>query len=919
VPTKKRAVAKNGTSADLGLEQRLWAAADRTRGYGEFRLPREIAASLTHLLLATATKARVESRSVITTSPGLWLPFGAAGNLTIIDVSRLFGSAGWETERDIEDRVVRELVDLGWPEQLIRAGNSRVPDIFLCSTEGVPIAGVEIKRHIDAQTNSAFLALLADRSLAAGIQRLYVTDGWKVTLLDHTNALVVRDESLPRPEQLGVVPTAGPRARNGASLVSVLRPESMPDFIDSIRQDACVIVDHTLPWGDHSSRVRSFVGETCLPTELQRRSVSTLPFVLAVVASTKPRAIVALAFRALLVSEQFAALRSYIASQISVRGVVTLPPGLFAPIGNVATVMLALGDFGGSSDRAVFLEVGKIGEVFDAEQQHWWTLFIDGLSGRDSSNSYSATVSPRSWDPAIYSPNVRHLDDRLAKLGQVSRLEELFDIQAGVGSPGKEVQRGGVKLIRGRDVQAGVSLRYDDLNSYEFLQPHNRSVTVRAGDIVIQRIGTSPSAAVVAEDASGAAASQTVYVLRPKNAATSVAAAVAFLNSSAAHQLIRARTAGGHIPTLTLAVLRELPIPLLPADVIANLRELQESEQQLRAEADKLEAMRAGVFSGESIADVRETLRRIKQASSSVTQSVEKAEDFDFQVRNLYPFPVAFGYRQLTSLIETEELYREQLRVAENLLAFLGSVSLAMATWEQCDVGADLKGAWRGGISPGHWRDIAVAASRALANKELPLGRALDSLWTSRKRPRFDSAIEGLIAAKNDYKHDRGPAPGTDMRDKGGELRTALLEALKKIGFIIDYTLQYVVDQDAVRNSSRVIVRSLVLRGDHPAWAQDSRELPRLLKKHDVYIAISADEWVDLYPFITIQTCSMCKVRETYFIDRCDFDRKKATLKSFERGHTKDSPEIGEALFAIVDLHRQTQQSQSTGLQEQER
>jgi type I restriction enzyme M protein len=33
VPPKKKAVAKNGTSANLGFEQKLWAAADKMRGH----------------------------------------------------------------------------------------------------------------------------------------------------------------------------------------------------------------------------------------------------------------------------------------------------------------------------------------------------------------------------------------------------------------------------------------------------------------------------------------------------------------------------------------------------------------------------------------------------------------------------------------------------------------------------------------------------------------------------------------------------------------------------------------------------------------------------------------------------------------------------------------------------------------------
>src|SRR5579859_3721168 len=50
-----------------------------------------------------------------------------------------------------------------------------------------------------------------------------------------------------------------------------------------------------------------------------------------------------------------------------------------------------------------------------------------------------------------------------------------------------------------------------------------------------------------------------------------------------------------------------------------------------------------------------------------------------FQIRNFYLFLLAFGYRQLSSLTTPQDHYRELLRVAENILAFLGSVSLALA------------------------------------------------------------------------------------------------------------------------------------------------------------------------------------------------------------------------------------------------
>jgi hypothetical protein len=760
------------------------------------------------------------------------------------------------------------------------------------------MTGIEIKRDVSL----ASLAWLAEASLTARLQSIYVTDGRNVSKLDRKSGtdLDLRQDHLPLPDQFDVIPAAVVLSNSSESGVSVLYPETMTDFTAAIDHETCVIVDHTLRWGDRSPRVERIRSDTSLPAYLQRRLLSTLPFVLAAVGSAKPKALVAISPQGLLSSEQSASLRSYLNANLGVRGVVALSPGLLAPHTNIATAMLALGDFGEASETIIFAQLDKTGEIYDVEHQHWWILFADRLSGRAKPGPFCARADSLSWDPALHSPDVKKLESRFRKLGPVFRADELFEIHAGVGSPVKEVQRGGIKVIRGRDIRAGVSLRINDLNSYANVEPDKRTVAAKAGDIVIQRIGTSPSATVVGEDVVDAVASSTVFLLRAKTPSLDATAVAEFLNSSAAQQVIGARRAGGHVPTLTLAALRDIPILVLPTDVTADLRDLYDSEQQLRAEADKLEAMRTSVFSAESIDDVRETLRQVRQTSNSVTRSVEKAEDFEFQVRNFYPFPIAYGYRQLASLVQAQELYREQLRMAENLLAFVGSLSLALAIAEGCEVKADLKASWRGGISPGHWRDIATSSSSVLEDRTLPLGRSLNALWTNRKRPRFDLAIEDLIKAKNDYKHDRGPITESDLCDNSEALKNTLILALKKMSFLVDHPIQYVCDQDAVRHSSRVIVRSLALRGDHPAWPQDARELPVLLKKNDVYIEISSDEWVDLYPFITIQTCSMCKARETYFIDRCDFGKKTAILKSFERGHTTESHDIGKALTAAT-------------------
>jgi len=97
-----------------------------------------------------------------------------------------------------------------------------------------------------------------------------------------------------------------------------------------------------------------------------------------------------------------------------------------------------------------------------------------------------------------------------------------------------------------------------------------------------------------------------------------------------------------------------------------------------------------------------------------------------------------------------------------------------------------------------------------------------------------------------------------------------------------------------IRGSSRIVVQTLRYVGDHPGLPQDRLECHTILKKNDLYIQIAHDSFISLFPFVTVQFCPHCKTRETFFIDR--WDGEKARLKSFERGHTLDNSEIGNAL-----------------------
>ncbi|MGI9050941.1 MAG: hypothetical protein ACR2GU_16465 [Rubrobacteraceae bacterium] len=241
-------------------------------------------------------------------------------------------------------------------------------------------------------------------------------------------------------------------------------------------------------------------------------------------------------------------------------------------------------------------------------------------------------------------------------------------------------------------------------------------------------------------------------------------------------------------------------------------------------------------------------------------------DELERRVSLHYPRPLAHGFRTLVAAGDPRGLYGEQLRFAENMLAFLASVSLALLRKEDRDeAGLDLKKKWSGGISPGDWKDTIQRCSKVFANyKDIPLATAIHRLKIGAEQRGFGRDVIWLIRAKNDFKHDRGPNGPDEMAKASEETQEKLRRCMEALDFL----------------------------ADHPIRQKDGAGGHLFLNLGDTRVPI--------YPFITSARCPQCGDAETYFVDAWDTRRGTARLKSFEKGHTIDSPEVSEALAGWI-------------------
>lgn len=270
------------------------------------------------------------------------------------------------------------------------------------------------------------------------------------------------------------------------------------------------------------------------------------------------------------------------------------------------------------------------------------------------------------------------------------------------------------------------------------------------------------------------------------------------------------------------------------------------------------------------------------------------------QIRGEYPFPLAYGYRGLSGIADVRELYKDQLRVAENLLAFLGSVSLALLKpRDRSEI--DARSYWQGGISPGDWRDAIRRCSKAFTSYENhPLAEAISELDIASSKSKFGTDAGFLITAKNDYKHDRGPIVEQDFIRPAQDVQTRIRRAMGALVFFTQFPIRLVADSKFVRSEGKFHARCWRVTGDHPTLPQEQIWTKTPLEEGELFLELDQDQRVSLFPFITAGHCSHCGTREFYFIDKWDERKRLAYLKSFERGHTQESRDVFGGLMGWI-------------------
>jgi hypothetical protein len=235
---------------------------------GKESLPREVHDGLCQLLAKAArADAPQERLAILTTAPSQWLASATLGRFEIVDLSRITGATGWQSEGDIRSTVIEAARTAGWPDEAITlenrttlGGKSRLPMVFradmvLLDANEQPTVAIEIKRAIRDMTT----ALNQARQAALGLSVPYamVTDG-TVFASAHVRGSGQFHEGFPPPSHFSIdfstwdLPSSPPSNASEEAIQKPVNIDELSQLIGALGLENYVL-DYTIPWGTRPS------------------------------------------------------------------------------------------------------------------------------------------------------------------------------------------------------------------------------------------------------------------------------------------------------------------------------------------------------------------------------------------------------------------------------------------------------------------------------------------------------------------------------------------------------------------------------------------------------------------------------------------------------------------------------------------
>lgn len=503
-----------------------------------------------------------------------------------------------------------------------------------------------------------------------------------------------------------------------------------------------------------------------------------------------------------------------------------------------------------------------------------------------------------------YDPVLRGRKAELRTWGKGTTLGALFEIRVShVSRSGNEPSVPGLgRFVTGRSIGPDgrlVITQSDD-------PPKIAALPLMAGDLVTREIfqPTDPGGlrvAEVREDDLPISAAQNVLVLRPKRPLSEAERLLLrhYLRSHLAKDLA---VAAGAKLRLTPSILSQLYVPLAEEPLLAAVRSIAEANRLLSQWSD--DAIRAldSIFDLESPTEARLALIERGRESRLRVDAASQIDDFDYRVRTLYPYPVAYRWRSLNSVASmggSGETLREIRHGFEHILAYCGCLALAVARHE----GLEIPELRRFGAIDGYktflttWTDVLEQVGKKVRGR-LTSNPLLVHLGTLQDSEDVAEAVARLSAYRREESHTLTTAGEEQLVE---QLMSDVRTLVHGLRFLADYELVEIVETQWDLISRRNTVRYRAFVGDHPIVPVRTITVGQAeIEKDSLYIREkdSKEFLAVLRPYLLGRRCGDCRNWGTFYLH--EVHGVTAKIKSVELGHANEVTELAATLRAVA-------------------
>lgn len=271
-----------------------------------------------------------------------------------------------------------------------------------------------------------------------------------------------------------------------------------------------------------------------------------------------------------------------------------------------------------------------------------------------------------------------------------------------------------------------------------------------------------------------------------------------------------------------------------------------------------------------------------------------------------FPYPVACQVRRFQTARDARHQYETGMLTGERLTTFLACVGLSWWSTGTDAAPEELSG-WAHavttrGASFGVWLGAARAAAAAARATNKDLSGFADAVRTGRRRSGLIGALENLLDIRNEIAHGSPPASADGWSAVAQRVTDSLASALTEAQFLSAFNLVLAEENSRNRQSDTFITRVSHLMGDNSVWERNHVPRQNGLIDDTIYLLNFLDDGtdLDLTPYCVARACDRCDTVEIYFPDRVRGD--KIIMKSFDRGHKEESPDLYAELVGFLEL-----------------